>query len=73
MFSKEQFGARMKQARELAGKSQATAAKDLGVTPAMLCDIEKGRRTTTIERFATFAAYYGISADYLLGLKDEMK
>ena len=73
MFSKELFGARMKEARLKAGKTQVVAAKDLGVTSAMISDMEKGRRTTTIERFAEFVTYYGISADYLLGLKDEPK
>ena len=33
--------------------------------------MEKGRRTTTLDKLVQLAQHYNISADYLLGLTDE--
>ena len=71
MFSKEKFGHRMKKARERKGVSQAEAGQQVGGKAAMISDIENGRRTTTVEKLAVLSEYYGVSADYLLGLSDE--
>lgn len=71
MFSKEKFGARMRKAREAKGVSQTEAARQVSGQAAMISDIETGRRTTTVEKLAVLADYYGVSTDYLLGLTDE--
>ncbi|MBS5651535.1 MAG: hypothetical protein KHW65_09105 [Clostridiales bacterium] len=35
--------------------------------------MEHGRKTTSIEKLAQICAFYNISADYLLGLTNEMR
>lgn len=42
-----------------------------GGTATLISDLEKGRRTTTLEKLTELAQYYNISTDYLLGLTDE--
>ena len=71
MFSKELFGSRLREARQRIGESQTEAAAVLGGTATLISDMEKGRRTTTLDKFAQLAQHYNISADYLLGLTDE--
>lgn len=70
MFSKEEFGRRMRQARERKGVNQTEAGQQVGGKAAMISDIENGRRTTTVEKLAVLSEYYGVSADYLLGHTD---
>jgi transcriptional regulator with XRE-family HTH domain len=48
--------------------SQKTAAKDLGVSQALLSHYEKGIRECGLDFVAKAARYYGVSADYLLGI-----
>ena len=71
MFSRAQFGERLRKAREQKGETQTAVARAMGVTSTLLSDLEKGRRTTTIERFCFLCDYYHVSADYLLGLTDD--
>lgn len=70
MFSKEEFGRRMREARERKGVSQTEAGRQVGGKAAMISDIENGRRTTTVEKLAVLSEYYGVSTDYLLGHAD---
>ncbi|MDR2558547.1 MAG: helix-turn-helix domain-containing protein [Oscillospiraceae bacterium] len=42
----------------------------LGVTKTWLSDIERGRRTTTLEKAVELADYFGVSLDYLVGRTD---
>lgn len=48
--------------------SQKDAAKDLGISQALLSHYEKGIRECGLEFLVRIAAYYGVSCDYLLGL-----
>lgn len=73
MTFKEQFGARLREARQKTGKTQKIVASELNVTSTLLSDIEKGRRTTTAEKLSTLCKIYNVSADYILGLVDEPK
>ena len=71
MFSRVIFGSRLRQIRQKHGDSQAEAAAVVGGTATLISDMEKGRRTTTLDKLVQLAQHYNISADYLLGLTDE--
>ncbi len=73
MFSKEIFGARLRETRKQRGSTQGEVAAALGITSTQISDMEKGRRTTTLERLYQLCNYYDVSADYLLGLSDERR
>lgn len=71
MFSREEFGKRLREVRKARGETQASVGAVLGGTATLISDLEKGRRTTTLEKLTELAQYYNISTDYLLGLTDE--
>ena len=71
MFTKEVFGTRLRQVRKSAGESQEDLAEILGVTATQVSDMEKGKKTTTLEKFALICEHYQVSSDYLLGLSDQ--
>lgn len=71
MFSKELFGIRLREARNRSGEPQTVIANVLGVTTTQISEMENGKKTTTAEKIALICEHYKISADYLLGLKDE--
>lgn len=48
--------------------SQRAAAKDLGISQALLSHYEKGAREPGLAFVARACRYYGVSADFLLGL-----
>ncbi len=48
--------------------SQRSAAKDLGISQALLSHYEKGAREPGLAFVAKACRYYGVSADFLLGL-----
>lgn len=37
-----------------------------------LCEVEAGKKTTTAEKIALICKHYHVSADYLLGLSDDV-
>ena len=53
--------------RKEKGISQKEAAKELGVSQALLSHYEKGIRECGLEFLIRAADFYGVSADYLLG------
>ncbi len=53
--------------RKEKGISQKDAAKELGVSQALLSHYEKGIRECGLEFLIRAADFYGVSADYLLG------
>lgn len=60
-----------KRLRQLRGtKSQDEAAKGIGISRGALSYYEKGERNPDINTLSSIAKYYGVSADYLLGLSD---
>ena len=62
------FSKTMSTLRRERGISQKQAAIDLGVSQALLSHYEKGIRECGLDFLSKCARYYGVSADYLLGL-----
>ena len=71
MFSKEIFGQRLRQLRKASQETQEDLAAISQVTKTQISDMEKGKKTTTIEKFVLICEHYRVSSDYLLGLTDE--
>ena len=71
MFTKESFGQRLRALRKSRGEKQEDLAAALGITKAQISDMETGKKTTTLEKFALLCAHYQVSADYLLGFREE--
>lgn len=51
--------------------NQTELGEALGLSQNTISAIESGLRTTTIEKLILLAKFFNVSADYLLGLKDE--
>ena len=62
---------RIKQLREEDGLSQAQLAKAVGISQAAIALWELGDRTPSADAIIKLAEFFDVSADYLLGLKDE--
>ena len=62
------FAERITALREERGKKRQEVADDLGISRASLEYYEKDKRKPDITVLASIAKYYGVSADYLLGL-----
>ncbi|MBS6349597.1 MAG: helix-turn-helix transcriptional regulator [Oscillospiraceae bacterium] len=69
MFSKEEFGQRLKKLRLERQENQSVLAEVLGVSVAQISEIENGNKATTLEKFALICEHYQVSADYLLGFQ----
>jgi len=65
--SREAIAARLRFAREVAGLSQAQAAKLMGLHRPSVSEIEAGRRRVTAEELANFARHYRTSVGWLSG------
>lgn len=63
---------RMRDLREDRDKTQQEIARVLGTSQTMYARYERGANEMPIRHLVTLCRYYGVSADYLLGLKDEM-
>ena len=64
------FSKRVKNIRKERNLKQSDIAGPLGVTVAWLSDIERGRRTTTLEKAVELAEFFDVSLDYLVGRTD---
>ena len=64
------FSETMSALRRERGMSQRRAAADLGISQALLSHYENGAREPGLDFVCRACAYYGVSADYLLGLSD---
>ena len=71
MQNLELFAYRVKKLRKAQKLSQKELGEALGLTQNTISAIESGTRTTTIEKLTLLAKFFDVSADYLLGLKDE--
>lgn len=70
MFDVTETGKRIK---ELRGKtSQDKCAKDLGISRGALSYYENGERKPDAELLYRMSEYFGVSADYILGLSNTM-
>ena len=63
---------RMRDLREDRDKTQREIAQVLGTSQTMYARYERGANELPIRHLITLCWYYGVSADYLLGLKDKM-
>ncbi len=63
-------GERMKELRREKGLKQKDVAEALGVSPKAFTHYETGRRKPNYELLAKVAGFYGVTADYLLGMSN---
>ena len=71
MFSKKIFSERVKILRLSHNLSQAELAKIVGFSySSAIGDIERGRRTTPIDKIVALADYFEVLIDYLVGRTD---
>lgn len=73
---KDKIAARLKEARTLAGLSQAQAADKLGLQRPAISEIESGKRKVSADEIIQFAALYKVDRSWLLleeGETDEIK
>lgn len=59
--------------REEMGWTQAQLAEKTGITPAAICQIEKGDRIPTISVLYKIAQVLQVSLDYLAGQRDSIE
>ena len=64
---------RIRELREDNDILQKDIAKLLNTTQQHYSRIENGSTEITADRIITLAKYYNVSADYILGLQDNMK
>ena len=64
---------RMRDLREDADKTQQQIASLLGTSQTMYARYERGANELPIRHLVRLCEYYGVSADYFLGLIDEHK
>ncbi len=65
------FSHTMSELRKARGLSQRKAAADLKISQALLSHYENGAREPGLGFVCRACRYYGVSADYLLGLAEE--
>ncbi len=70
MFSNKIFAERVKMLRKQKNIKQSELGKMVGLSSNAISDIERGRRTTTIEKLVAIADYFEVSIDYLVGRTD---
>ena len=71
MFTKESFGQRLRALRKSRGEKQEELGAVIGVSKTQISEMEAGKKTTTIEKLALLCVHYQVSADYLLGFREE--
>ena len=62
---------RMRDLREDHDKTQQQIADILGTSQTMYARYERGANELPIRHLITLCKYYGVTADYLLGLDEE--
>ncbi|MFY9514608.1 MAG: helix-turn-helix transcriptional regulator [Rubrivivax sp.] len=68
---RQQTGARLKEARKLAGLSQGRVAEMMGMHRPTVSEIEAGNRRVSTEELARFAHMYDVSIAWLAGSSEE--
>ena len=51
--------------------SRTVVADLMGIPPRCISQYERGDRKPSVDTLAKIAVFYGVSADYLLGITDE--
>ena len=64
---------RIRDLREDHDKTQQEIAEVLGTSQTMYARYERGANELPIHHLLTLCRYYGVSADYILGLSEKMK
>ena len=64
---------RIRDLREDHDKTQQEIADMLGTSQTMYARYERGANEMPIRHLLVLCKYYGVSADYILGLKDTVK
>ena len=64
------FGKRLKELREENNLTQKELAEKLGINAVTYLHYEKEQRQPSLELIADISVFYGVSVDYLIGLKD---
>ena len=64
------FSERLKELRAEKGVSALKLSKAIGVADSTIGRWENDKRVPTIENLYALAVYFGVSADYLIGLED---
>ncbi len=64
---------RIRDLREDNDKTQQEIAEVLGTSQSMYARYERGANEMPIRHLITLCRYYGVSSDYMLGLKDNIK
>lgn len=64
------FAERLKELRKEKSISLKALAKEIGVSDIAISRWENQLRIPNIENLKSIAEYFGVSADYLLGLED---
>ncbi len=64
---------RIRDLREDHDKTQQEIAYILGTSQTMYARYERGANEMPIRHLLVLCKYYGVSADYILGLKDTLK
>lgn len=67
---REIFSSRLKKLREEKGYSMAALAKEIDATGVSIGYYERGERVPDIETLKKICDFFGVSADYLLGISD---
>ena len=65
------FHERIKELRETKGISQMELAKNLNISQSAVAKWEKEKTEPTASAIIFISRYFGVSADYLLGLENE--
>ena len=73
MFSKELFAERLLALRKEAGETQEDIAVLLDVKRTQVSEMERARKTTTVEKLSLLCDHFNVTADYLLGLTDKRR
>ena len=67
------FSETMSELRRERGLSQRAAAAELRISQALLSHYENGAREPGLDFVCRACRYYGVSADYLLGLTEDRR
>ena len=67
---KKTFGERLKELRHEKGVGQVELAEKIGVSKGIISLWENGLREPTLSDLLSLAEYFGVTLDYLAGLKD---
>lgn len=70
---KEMFSQKIKKARKEIGFTQREVSEATGIPQSTIAYIETGKREPDLEKLGILADFYGVSIDWLLGTKGNIK